>query len=108
MSVENRDVIDLIHIEDRNVILSISDHLEWDSKNEHLLILQDKINAYLESIEGEDLYERYPKIKGKNIVIRVVALHNPNDEANEFLKRVKETLQAAGYDFQFNQRTLNE
>lgn len=107
MSVENKDVIDIISIdEDGNVILTISDHLEWDSENEHLLILQDKINAYLESIESEDLYEKYPDARGRNIIIRVVALHNPNEEGSEFLERVKEVLQAAGYDFHFYQRRL--
>jgi hypothetical protein len=39
MSVENTKVIDVVSIDlDGNAILSISDHLEWDDKNEHLLI----------------------------------------------------------------------
>ena len=40
---------------DENVVLTITDHLEWDIENEHLLILQDKINAYLGAIEDGEL-----------------------------------------------------
>ena len=47
MSVENKNIIDIISIDpNENVVFSISDHLEWDLENKHLLILQDKINYY--------------------------------------------------------------
>ena len=41
MSVENFKVIDVVGIDkNESVILTVSDHLEWDEENEHLLILQ--------------------------------------------------------------------
>ena len=50
MSVDQLDKVDFISkTSEGNVELTISDHLEWDDKNEHLLILQNKINAYLVS-----------------------------------------------------------
>ena len=53
MSVENSQVIDAISINPQDVVvLTISDHLEWDEENEHLLLLQNKINAYLGVIES--------------------------------------------------------
>lgn len=44
MSIENLNVIDVVSIDkNENVVLTISDHLEWDEENNHLLLLQDKI-----------------------------------------------------------------
>jgi hypothetical protein len=109
MSVENKNVIDVISIDlEGNAVLTISDHLDWDAQNEHLLILQDKINSYLESIEGGDFYDKYPNARDRNIVIRVVALHKPNDEGQSFLKSVKNKLESAGYGFRFRQQDMPE
>ena|SRR5690606_10483941 len=109
MSVENKEVIDLISIdEQQKVILTISDHLEWDERNEHLLILQEKINSYLESIEGGDLYEKYPNARNRKIVIRIVSLYNPNEDGEFFLQRVKQILESAGYGFEFSRQPMPE
>jgi hypothetical protein len=46
MSIENKKVVDFISInKNEKVVLTISDHLQWDEKNEHLLKLQEKINS---------------------------------------------------------------
>jgi hypothetical protein len=69
MSVENRELIDFISIDPSNkVALTISDHLKWDNNEDHLLILQDKINAYLEVIESGQIYEIYPDAVDKNFI----------------------------------------
>ena len=53
MSDENKSVIDIISLDKDDVeILTIADHLEWYKENEHLILLQDKINAYLTAIEN--------------------------------------------------------
>jgi hypothetical protein len=58
MSVENNEVIDVVSVDKQgNAILTISDHLEWSEDNEHLLILQTKINTYLGSIESGELFD---------------------------------------------------
>jgi hypothetical protein len=104
MSVEDKNSIDLISIDDNdNVVLTISDHLEWDDENEHLLILQDKINLYLDSIESGDLIKNYPKSRGKKKVIRIIALHQPNKDGLIFLQRVKNLLESYNYGFIFLQ-----
>jgi hypothetical protein len=102
MSVEDLNVIDLVSIDkNERVILTISDHLEWDKANSHLLKLQDKINLYLAAIENKSLYEVYPDAKGRNIVISVVSKYFPGADGEIFLQRTKEVLEAAGYGFQF-------
>jgi hypothetical protein len=102
MSVEDKNIIDFISIDDDGkVVLTISDHLEWDMENEHLLILQTKINMYLGAIENGELYSKYPKAKDRNICIRIIAINEPNIDGFKFLERAKEVLTGAGYQFKF-------
>lgn len=102
MAVENLEVIDAVSVDlYGRAVLTVSDELKWDDGNEHLLALQNKINAYLRAIEGGGLYENYPNAEGRDI-ISVVAKYEPNDEAKTFLKKMKEVLEAAGYGFAFS------
>jgi len=103
MSVENLKVIDFASIDkEGNAILTISDHLQWDESDEHLLILQNKINVYLSAIETGNFYDNYPDAKGRNVFISIIAKYKPNDNAKLFLDVTKEILQSAGYGFKFS------
>jgi hypothetical protein len=102
MSVENTNVIDFISEESNNIILTISDHLEWDNKNEHIILLQEKINAYLMAIESGQIYEKYPSSLGKTITISVVLKFEPNENGMLFLSNVNEVLLNAGYGFDYH------
>ena len=107
MSVEQTDKIDFISTEpDGSVVLTVSDHLEWDRENRHLLILQSKLNAYLAFIESGQISEAYPSAQGKPIVISVRALYPPTPIAREFLSRVERTIRDAGFSFRFSQHNL--
>lgn len=102
MSVEELDVIDFLSIDlNGNVVLTISDHLEWNDKSNHLFVLQDKINTYLNSIESDDLYKKYPNAKGRKIRIHIVAKYKPNETGHAFLQRVEEFLKESGYELSF-------
>jgi hypothetical protein len=101
MTVEEVKKIDFIGTdkETDNIILTISDHLQWD--NEHIYILQEKINSYLAFIETGQIYEDYPKSKGKKIVLEIIAKYPFNDEAIEFLEKVKPVVEGAGFGFNY-------
>ena len=88
VSVENISVVDLIGVDTRsgNVVLTISDHLEWDD-GEHVLLLQHKLNTYLGFIESGELLDRYPNAKGRTAQIAVVFKHAPDALAEKFLSR---------------------
>lgn len=102
MSVENANVVDVVSIDKSgNVVLTVSDHLEWDDNNEHLLILQNKLNAYLGAIENGTLHESYPNAVGRKIVLNVRCKYFPNDDGKEFLSRTKCDLEKAGYGFTY-------
>ena len=45
MSVDNYQVIDFISEKDGRIVLTISDHLEWDDKYEHIYLLQENISV---------------------------------------------------------------
>ena len=103
MSIEDSQKIDVISIDkEGNVVLTISDHLEWDESNENLLILQNKINFYLASIENRNLYEQYPEAKDRKIIISIIAKFRPNDDGELFLQQARATLNSAGYAFFFS------
>jgi hypothetical protein len=96
--VDQTRVIDIISISKQTgeVELTISDHLDW-SDNEHLLLLQEKLNAYLAFVESGEIYDQYPKAKGREIVFEIIFVFKPSPIANEFLERAQETVQSAGF-----------
>jgi hypothetical protein len=104
MPVDDLTVIDFVAISAKTAeaVLVIGDHLEWNDKNEHLFILQSKINAYLEGIENGGLYEGYPDAKNRDIAIEVKAKYEPNETGRIFLEQIERDLKAAGYRFLFS------
>jgi hypothetical protein len=101
MSVENTNVIDYISEKGNNVVLTISDHLEWDEDNEHLFLLQEKINAYIGATESGQLNEKYPASVGKKITISIALKYEPNENGLWFLSNINKGLLDAGYDFDY-------
>lgn len=89
MSVEQPGVIDAIGIEDETgiVVLTITDHLNWKDAEEHLFILQDKINAYLGFVESGEIIDKYPDAEGKPVRIDVFFKYKKlPEEALSFLE----------------------
>ncbi len=104
MSIEQTDVIDFIGVSesDNEVVLTISDHLEWGSDTQnHLLLLQEKINSYLSFIEGGQLLESYPDSEGKKPIISIVGQYPLNSEAESFINQVKPIVHDAGMALRF-------
>ncbi len=104
MSIDQPKIIDSIstHNETGDIHLIITDHLAWnDPKNEHLLILQEKINTYLAFIESGQLYEEYPSAKGKRLIIRVIGKYPLSEEAKKFYKKSSEIVAKAGFELRF-------
>lgn len=99
MSVENKSVIDFISEEDDKVVLTISDHLEWEMDNEHLYLLQEKINAYLMAIESGQVEKKYPASIGKKLYVRVACKYEPDENGRRFLSYVEKVLSESGYGF---------
>ena len=63
MSILENSSIDGMGIDEdgQTLVFMISDHLDWENEGEHLLLLQDKLNAYLGYIEAKEFQEVYPQ-----------------------------------------------
>lgn len=106
MSIEQTDVVDFISINEaaNEVVLTISDHLEWDGDTkDHLLLLQEKINSYLRFIESGELLESYPKANGRNAVINIIGKYPLNEKAKGFIDQVKSIVDDAGMALRFEE-----
>jgi len=101
MSVEDSDVVDVVSIDKQtdDVILTVSDHLEWFDSCAHQEILQTKLNRYLAFVESGELIERYPNAKGRSVTIKVVLKFSPDADGREFLSRAGDVVASAGIGF---------
>ena len=100
MSVDQSETIDLLSFdEDRNVVLTVSDHLDWHDSAEHQRILQTKLNTYLAFVEGGQFLVERPEAKGQRIIFRVVFKFRPDGDGRAFLERAAEVIRLAGFAF---------
>jgi hypothetical protein len=100
LTVEQANVVDYVHLDrDGRLVLIISDHLPWERVDEHLLVLQEKINSYLRFAESGEVYQACPGAKEAGpspIVIAVVLKYPVPDQARWFFAKTEEALSAAG------------
>jgi hypothetical protein len=104
MTVEEVDKVDRLSFnrENGDVILIISDHLAWDeNEGEHLLVLQAKLNTYLEFVESGQLYAKYPRAIGKKVVFCVVGKFPLSDEAGKLYRLAGKAIEDYGCSLQF-------
>ena len=103
MSIEQSDKIDFISItKSGKVQLTISDHLEWNNEEMHLLILQKKINAYLDFIQSEQIFEDYPNAKNRELKISVSMKYEPTENSLQTLENFKNFISEQGIEFDWN------
>lgn len=89
-------------IDDEIASLILTDHLEWNaSQPTHLLLLQEKINTYLQFYESGEIFENREHLRNRKIIIKVVGLYPPNDEAKAFYMQVRKVLQTIGLELVF-------
>ena len=101
MSIEQSDMVDIIGT-DRvtgDVVLTISDHLDWSDSTAHQMLLQSKLNRYLAFVESGEILESYPDAKDRPVVFRVVFQFPPDASGQTFLTKVKPIIEAAGFAF---------
>lgn len=90
MSVIETDKIDGMGKGKENIelILLITDHLDWENEQEHLMILQNKINSYLGFIESKQYVETYPNDNFENCVIEIHFKNGMSENCFKFLDAV--------------------
>ncbi|MBX0293097.1 hypothetical protein K3G63_21815 [Hymenobacter sp. HSC-4F20] len=99
MSVDQIDTIDFISTSpELEVVLTISDHLSW-GEADHLSLLENKLNTYLQFIESEQLLEAYPEAKGRPVVIQLMVQSEPPQDAFTFLLQAQKVITNGGIRF---------
>jgi hypothetical protein len=103
MAVDQFDVVDIVSINrsDGQVVLTISDHLDWSDSVEHQIILQRKFNAYLAFVESGEIFDSYPNSQGRLVEFRVVFKFRPDAEGIEFLNRARLVIESAGFSLRY-------
>ena len=104
LSVEQVNQIDMIGIDrdSGDVVLTITDHLDWSEPSDtHLRLLQAKLNAYLRFVESGELLDRYPNSKGRGIVIYLVGKFGLSGKARRFVDEASTLMGDAGIKLQF-------
>ena len=104
MSIDQTDVVDFVSIDpvSGRTFLTISDHLDWDeNEGEHLLMLQEKLNAYLRFIENGEMEEGFPQTRGRHVTIHISAKYPMSKEAKKFFRLAKSAIDEAGFALEF-------
>jgi hypothetical protein len=107
MSVEDIDKIDFVHMNARTgtFSLTITDHLDYaENQGEHLLVLQGKLNTYLEFLESGKIYAKIPEAIGRKIVIRVFGKFPLSEVAQKFYRLAGKVVEDLGYSLTFEFR----
>ena len=110
MPLENKNIIDAIGLEEssNNVVLTIIDTTDWVSEEEHLNLIQGKLNAYLRFLESGEITQKYPNATGQNCVISIIAQYKPTENGFRFLDVARSTIEQAGFGFRFELRQSDE
>ncbi len=100
MIVEQTKVIGIISQDRRTgqVILTVSDHLEWNDSTSHQEILQAKLNVYPFAESGE-IREKYPDAEEQTVLFKVVLKFKPDSDGRAFLDRAQKVIEKAGFAF---------
>jgi Family of unknown function (DUF6572) len=104
MAIDNAGVVDFISIDPTTdkVMLTIADHLEWDENtDEHTRLLREKLSTYVEFIESGELLEKYPKAKGREVIVNVVGKYPLNEEASAFYQQTSSAMERMGAKLRF-------
>ena len=103
MSIEETESLDAIGIEEGSgyVTLTIADHLTWDDVGVHIGLLADKLESYLQFVEGGQLLLTEPRAAGRQVVVQVYARYPLPGAATSFFREVETTLMRNGIRFRW-------
>lgn len=95
MSVIEQDKIDGMgkSKENNKLLFLITDHLDWKNEHNHLVILQNKINSYLEFIESKQYVATYPQDVFDSYVIEIHFQNGMSENCLKFLEVVADQVE---------------
>jgi hypothetical protein len=105
MSIDQTDAIDFATIDKASgdLWLTTSDHLSWEeNEDNHLVLLQNKLNAYLRFIESGEVFKKVPDAKGRNVVINLVGKFPLSQKADSLFENARAAVEGSGFRLQFS------
>jgi hypothetical protein len=106
MSVSETNMIDFVSVDLKKKIvrLEITDYLRWEipeDENEHLRLLQAKLNTYLRFIESGELYENHPEARGATCEIELVSRYPLSISGVRFFEYARSIVRKAGIELSY-------
>jgi hypothetical protein len=112
MTIEQVDIIDWLGIDTQTNKLHVTtiDHIDWDGENddEHLRLLQAKLNSCLTFVENAEHLEVMPEAEGLPIRLVVIGQFPLNARAIDFYHEASASMAVAGFELVFEHRRFEE
>lgn len=104
MTIEQINEVDAIGIDNDSgrAVLTLVDHLDWSKLNDHLLLLQEKLNTYIRFIESGEITVSYPSAVGRPVLIDIVGKEAVPPEGLLFLDKVKKAIGVIGISIRWS------
>lgn len=98
MSVLDKEMVDGMALDNdgEGIRLLISDHLDWENEYEHLLILQKKINSYIDFCEDHQYEQVYKDNLIEYAVFEIHFKYEPTEKTFKFLEQVQRQINEMG------------
>lgn len=98
MSVLDKETVDGMALDKNGKVirLLIADHLDWSNEYNHLLVLQDKINAYIAFCEEHQYNQVYKNILVECAILEIHFKYEPTIKAMNFLEQVQRQVNELG------------
>lgn len=100
MAIDDVNIVDGLAVDAKKgtLYLLLTDHLPWEgeetlAERDHLLLLQEKINAYVSFIEGEQYKSNYPNVIIKTVIIEIHFQYEISENCQHFLQAVQGQLE---------------
>jgi hypothetical protein len=105
VTIAQTGVVDFLGIEETtgHVMLALLDDLDWSDEQQHLVLLQEKLNTYLAFLESGEVYERGLENLGRRIEspavfkISIIAKFDLTPRSKAFLAHAVEAFRNAGF-----------
>lgn len=98
MSVLDKETVDgiALDVHGKGIRLLISDHLGWSDEYNHLLALQEKINAYIAFCEEHQYNQVYKNIIVEYAIFEIHFMFEPTLKAMNFIEQVQRQVNEMG------------
>lgn len=104
MSVMESKTVDAVALtnDKKGIALLITDHMDWENEYQHLLMLQEKINTYIDYFEEKQYKKPYKKEHIKYGIIEIHFLYELPLSAKKFLQVAQEQIKGIGLKIQYS------